>query len=102
MTKTLAERQRGMKKKITSGKSGTDWKRLKAMKDKDIDLSDSPELTPQMFARAIVRRGLKPVPRKAQLTLRLDSDVLEWFRKKGRGYQTQINSLLRAYMEAHK
>jgi len=72
------------------------------MKDKDIDLSDSPELTPEMFARAIVRRGMKPVVRKAQLTLRLDQDVLEWFRRQGRGYQTQINSLLRAYMEAHK
>jgi uncharacterized protein (DUF4415 family) len=72
------------------------------MKDKDIDLSDNPELTPAMFARAVVRRGLKPVPRKTQLTLRVDGDVLEWFRKQGRGYQTQINALLRAYMEAHK
>ncbi len=91
-----------MKKKVTSEKSQTDWKRLKAMKDKEIDLSDSPELAPEVFARALVRRGLKPVARKALLTLRLDQDVLEWFRKQGRGYQTQINSLLRAYMEAHK
>jgi len=72
------------------------------MTDRDIDLSDSPELTPRMFARAIVRRGLKPVPRKTQLTLRVDQDVLQWFRKRGRGYQTKINALLRAYMEAHK
>lgn len=72
------------------------------MTDRDIDLSDSPELTPRMFARAIVRRGLKPVPPKAQLTLRVDQDVLKWFRKRGRGYQTKINALLRAYMEAHK
>ena len=72
------------------------------MKERDIDLSDNPELTPAMFARAIVRRGLKPVTRKSQLTLRLDNDVLAWFRKQGRGYQTQINSLLRAYMEARK
>jgi uncharacterized protein (DUF4415 family) len=55
-----------------------------------------------MFARAVVRRGLKPVPRKEQLTLRIDSDVLEWFRKQGQGYQTKINALLRAYMEAHE
>ena len=72
------------------------------MKDKDVDLSETPELTPEMFARAIVRRGMKPVVRKAQLTLRLDQDVLEWFRQQGRGYQTRINSLLRAYMEARK
>lgn len=91
-----------MKKSITSKKSQTDWQRLKTMKDEDIDLSDSPEATPEMFARAVVRRGLKPVPRKSQLTLRVDGDVLEWFRQQGRGYQTQINSLLRAYMEAHR
>lgn len=72
------------------------------MKDKEIDFSDTPEVSPEMFARAIVRRGLKPVPRKAQLTLRMDSDVLEWFRKQGQGYQTKINALLRAYMDAHK
>jgi uncharacterized protein (DUF4415 family) len=91
-----------MKKRVTSKKSQTDWKRIKTLKDKDIDLSDNPELTPAMFVRAVVRRGLKPVSRKAQLTLRIDGDVLAWFRKQGRGYQTQINSLLRAYMEAHK
>ena len=72
------------------------------MKDEDIDLSDSPEITPEMFARAVVRKGLKPVQRKEQLTLRIDSDVLEWFRRQGQGYQTKINALLRAYMEAHK
>lgn len=55
-----------------------------------------------MFARAIVRRGLKPIPRKVQLTLRLDSDVLDWFRKQGQGYQTKINALLKAYVDAHK
>lgn len=91
-----------MKKAATSKKSRTDWKRVDALKDKDIDLSDVPEVSPEMFARAIVRRGLKPVPRKAQLTLRVDSEVLDWFRKQGQGYQTKINALLRAYMDAHK
>jgi uncharacterized protein (DUF4415 family) len=91
-----------MKRAVTSKKSQTDWKRVDALKDKDIDLSDVPEVSPEMFARAIVRRGLKPVPRKAQLTLRVDSDVLQWYRKQGQGYQTKINALLRAYMDAHK
>ena len=91
-----------MKKAATSKKSRTEWKRVDALKDDDIDLSDVPEVSPEMFARAIVRRGLKPVPRKAQLTLRVDSDVLNWFRKQGQGYQTKINALLRAYMDAHK
>ncbi len=91
-----------MKKSRTSKKSETDWKRLDAMKDEDIDLSDIPEIPPEMFARGIIRRGLKPVVRKKQLTLRMDSDVIEWFKKQGRGYQTKINSLLRAYMEEHR
>jgi len=71
------------------------------MKDEDIDFSDIPPVPPEMFARGIVRRGLKPVIRKKQLTLRMDSDVIEWFKKQGQGYQTKINSLLRAYMEEH-
>lgn len=91
-----------MKKTATSKKSRTDWKRVDALKDNDIDLSDVPEVSPEMFARAIVRRGLKPVSRKAQLTLRVDNDVLDWFKKQGHGYQTKINALLRAYMDAHK
>ncbi len=91
-----------MKKGNTSKKSQTDWKRVDAMSDEKIDLSDSPEITPEIFARGVVRRGLKPRGRKVQLTLRVDNDVLEWFKARGRGYQTQINALLRAYMEAHK
>jgi len=91
-----------MKKAATSKKSRTDWKRVDALKDEDIDLSGVPEISPEMFARSVVRRGLKPVARKAQLTLRVDGDVLEWFRRQGQGYQTKINTLLRAYMEAHK
>lgn len=78
-----------MKKKTTSKKSQTNWKHLKAMKDKDIDLSDNPELTPEMFARSIVRRGLIIAPRKVQLTLRVNNDDLEWYKKLGRGFQTQ-------------
>lgn len=70
--------------------------------DEDIDLSDSPEITPEMFARAVVKRGLDLRPTKEQVTLRIDSDVLAWFRQQGRGYQTNINALLRAYMEAHQ
>jgi uncharacterized protein (DUF4415 family) len=98
---SLPERQQNMKKKPISKKSQTDFARLDKMKDEDIDLSDAPEITPEMFAKAIVRRGLKPRT-KTQLTLRVDSDVLEWYKKQGRGYQTKINMLLRAYMQEHQ
>ena len=91
-----------MSKKHISYKSQTDWKRVDAQQDEDIDFSDCPEITPEMFAKAVIRKGLKPVLRKAQVTLRLDADVLTWFRNQGKGYQTRINELLRAYMEAQQ
>lgn len=87
-----------MKSKNTSKKSGTDFARLDKMTDADIDLSDIPEITPEMFAKGVVRRGLQPIT-KRQLTLRLDSDVIDWFKKQGSGYQTKMNALLRAYMQ---
>jgi uncharacterized protein (DUF4415 family) len=67
------------------------------MKDSDIDFSDMPELGPDFFARAI----LWPGPKK-QITLRIDPDVLTFFRRHGRGYQSTINAVLRKYMEARK
>ena len=72
------------------------------MRDGEIDLSDVPEIPPEKFARALVRKGLQPVVRKAQITLRIDADVLEWFRERGAGYQSRINAVLRAYKQAHK
>ena len=71
------------------------------MADKDIDYSDIPPLSPELFAKAIVRKGLKPVSHKSQITLRLDTEVLEWFKTQGRGYQTRINAILKACKEAH-
>ena len=91
-----------MNKKFTSNDSLTDWERLDALDDADIDFSDIPEITPEMFAQAVVRHGIGLPTRKQQVTLRIDSDVLTWFRGQGRGYQTRINALLRAYMEAHQ
>jgi uncharacterized protein (DUF4415 family) len=63
---------------------------------------DAPGWTPELFARAVARKGLKPVSKKALLSLRIDSDVIEWFKAQGSGYQSRMNALLRAYMEAHK
>jgi len=52
------------------------------------------------IVRGIARQGLPPAPRKAAISLRLDADVLAWFRVQGAGYQTRMNAVLRAYMEA--
>lgn len=99
---SACERRRKMKKQTISKQSETDWECIDAMTDEDIDLRETPEVSPEMFARGVVRRGLKPTARKTQLTLRVDSDVLEWYKNQGAGYQTKINALLRAYMEAHQ
>lgn len=80
-----------------SKRSKTDWKRMAAMKDEDIDTSDIPELDEDFFRQAEIR-----LPPKQPVTIRLDADVLEWFKANGQGYQTRINKLLRSYMEAHR
>ena len=82
--------------------SETDWDKIRDMKSEDIDLSDAPEVTPDKFAKAIIRKNFQPIPPKQQITLRIDDDVVNFFRNQGRGYQTKINQLLRAYMDAHK
>jgi len=92
-----------MKRVTTSKPSRTNPNRLKAIREADIVRDgDAPVWTPEMFARAVVRKGLKPVPKKALLSLRIDSDVIAWFRAQGAGYQSRMNALLRAFMEAHK
>ena len=81
----------------TKRRSGTNWKRIDSLKEKNIDYSDIPKLGPDFFAEAI----LWPGPKK-QITLRLDPDVLAFFRKSGKGYQTTINAILRKYVETQK
>ena len=82
----------------TKRRSRTDWKRIDALQDKDIDYySEIPKQGPDFFANAI----LWPGPKK-QITLRIDPDVLAFFRKTGKGYQTSINAVLRKYVEVVK
>ena len=52
------------------------------------------------IVRGIVRQGLKPVSSKTSISLRVDADVLAWFKAQGRGYQTRINAVLRAFKDA--
>jgi uncharacterized protein (DUF4415 family) len=61
---------------------------------------EHPELDVKQIAQGIVRKGLKPVPPKASVSLRIDVDVLEWFKSRGSGYQTRINAVLRAFKKA--
>lgn len=71
--------------------------RLQAMKEEDIDFSDIPRSPPD----AVWHRASALIPdTKQQVTLRLDRDVLEFFKQSGKRYQTRINSVLRAFVEA--
>jgi uncharacterized protein (DUF4415 family) len=62
------------------------------MKEEEITLSDEhPELDPKHVVKVIRRHGLNPTPPKASVSLRIDQDVLDWFKAQGPGYQTRIN-----------
>ena len=83
-----------MKRRVTA----SDLKRIDALRDQDIDYSDIPELDSDFFRNA---RVVVP-PGKQQLTIRLDTDVLAWLKEQGKGYQSRINAILRAYYDAHR
>jgi len=78
----------------TKGK--TDFKRLRRMRDADIDDSDIPRLDKSFWKNAELTM---PLP-KDRLTIRVDHDVVEWLKQAGSGYQTRINAILRSYMKA--
>lgn len=76
----------------------TELAALAARPDEDINLSDIPELTGKFWQNA--KQGQFYRPLKQQLTLRLDADVVAWFKAQtpeGDGYQTHINRALRQY-----
>ena len=86
-------------------KGKTDWKRVDALTDADIataiqnDPDDTSVGSRDWFRGAMV---LRPATDKEPVTVRLDSDMVTWFRSQGRGYQTRINGILRSYYEAHR
>ncbi len=77
--------------------SSAEKKRLNAMHDEDIDYSDIPALTDAFWNHAKI---LKPTP-KQMVSFRVDVPVLGWFRKQGKGYQSYMNAVLRAFVEAN-
>ena len=71
------------------------------MKDKDIKrTAEHPEAAVKHIVRGIARQGLKQTAGKTSISLRVDADVLEWFKAQGPGYQTRINAVLKAYKDA--
>lgn len=83
------------------GPTGTDWRKLRGMSAAAIrkNLETDPEARPTDEAFWKDAKVVWPA-RKTLVTMRLDADLLEWFRQQ-RGYQTRINAILRTYMKAH-
>jgi uncharacterized protein (DUF4415 family) len=71
---------------------------LAALPDDQIDTSDIPELPPGAWKDAVRGRFYRPV--KQAVSMRLDADVVAWLKKRGKGYQTRVNSILRETMLA--
>jgi uncharacterized protein (DUF4415 family) len=87
-----------IRRKIARGESKTDWKRVEAMSQSEVErLADEDEgrLAPDWDSTVMV--GLPPT--KQDIHIRLDGDILDWFRGRGRGYQTRINAVLRAFVQ---
>jgi uncharacterized protein (DUF4415 family) len=73
-------------------------KALEAMPDSEIDTSDMPEVTD--WSNAVRGKFYRPV--KQLLSVRLDADLIDWFKSEGSGYQTRINAALREYVQSHQ
>jgi uncharacterized protein (DUF4415 family) len=71
---------------------------IATMPDESIDYSDAPMLNEAFWQKV----SLPTTEQKTQITLRIDSDVVEFFKHTGKRYQTKINAVLRAYVEANK
>ncbi|MCX7171752.1 MAG: BrnA antitoxin family protein [Proteobacteria bacterium] len=95
-----SEKQPDVKRKSTSTKSKTNWTRLESKHSDVKPTAEHPDASLRHIVRGIVRRGLEPLPTKSSISLRLDRDVLEWFKAQGPGYQTKINTVLRAFRDA--
>ncbi len=81
------------------GEGQTDWDRVRAMTEEEVEASIDREDEGE-FDWSTVQAGI-PGP-KQQLTVRLDQDIIEWFKARGPGYQTRMNAVLRSFVEAQK
>ncbi|MEB3310417.1 MAG: BrnA antitoxin family protein [Snowella sp.] len=73
-------------------------KEIENIPDSAIDTSDIPELDEHFWANA---KMVRPIAKKA-ISIRIDEDILDWFKNKGKNYQTMINTVLRSYVEHHQ
>lgn len=92
-----------MTKENTLKKSETDWARIDAMTDEDIDYYDIPPITEEMFARAVRMKNGKPIPTASQENMPIDREIIGFFKAQACfSYPLLINKVLRDYMEAEQ
>ncbi|MBB4063451.1 BrnA antitoxin family protein [Gellertiella hungarica] len=88
---------------IANSESKTDWARVEAMTDEEIEaaIKDDPDW--EGWEDIDWSKAVWVVPRvKRAISIRLDSDIIEFFKKEGPGYQSRMNDVLRFYMESRK
>jgi uncharacterized protein (DUF4415 family) len=87
---------------LPRGESRTDWAAVKAMTEEELEASIAadPDDVHEAIDWTQAVQGMPP--RKRDIHIRIDEDVLDWFRQAGRGYQTRINNVLRAFMQSRK
>ena len=92
--RTLKSRHRGK----------TDWARVDAMSDREIEkaVKSDPDAAPILDKEWFRRAKLVLPERKVPISLRMDREVVEWFKAHGRRYQSRINAVLKAYVQAHR
>jgi uncharacterized protein (DUF4415 family) len=78
--------------------SKTNWASLHKKDDSTISYKDNPETTKEFWKNAKVRMPVNKKP----VSLRLDEDILIYFKKKGPGYQSKMNAVLKAYVKSHR
>lgn len=79
-------------------KGRTDWARVRSANDASLDFSDIPDISDEEIARSrwtAPRAGVK-----VTVSMRIDPDLLDWFRRSGRGYQSRIHAVLRAFQRS--
>ena len=101
---TAVSAKRIVRYTLSSSRRGkTDWARVRAMTDEEIEAAARSDPDAQLTDAEFWKEAKLVMPeRKQSVTLRLDKDVLEWFKAQGSRYQSRMNAVLRSYMQAHR
>jgi uncharacterized protein (DUF4415 family) len=101
---TVVSAKRIVRRTHKTGRGKTDWTRVDTVSDREIenairiDADAAPILDKEWFRKA----QLVLPERKVPISLRMDRDVVEWFKASGRRYQSRMNAVLKAYVQAHR